>query len=126
MSVAGTAMVFSNTLVLGGFDTGLVAPLLAPSFFGALWSLRRSPEASAYDKALRVVASTLFGAWGGYPVAVAVTGAIPKIVVRGLSGFDAVSPEALMFLIAGLIGYAGLALVDRWLFPQRAARVGDE
>lgn len=108
-------------LIVAGVQTGLRVELFAPALFGSFMSLRRSPEAGALDKFIRVLSSTAFGMWGGWPIALAITTAVPHSLHRYLDIAATMSPNSLQFLVAGLIGYAGFALVDRWLFPVRAA-----
>ena len=115
-------VITAEGLIVGGVQSGLRLELMPPAFVFALWSLRRSPEAGHRDKFLRVLASTCFGAWGGWPLALAVTSFVPKNLNRYADLFATLSPESLQYLAAGLIGYAGFTFIDRWLFPVRAAQ----
>ncbi len=123
------AYITSSGLSLWGIPTGLRMELFAPAFFAALMSLRRSPEAGKIDKFLRVLTGTAFGMWGGWPLALWATSIVPDTgnLPRLIPILTSVSPESGQFLAAGLIGYAGFALVDRWLFPVRAkAQEGEQ
>lgn len=115
-------VVTADGLVVAGVQSGLRIDLMPPAFVFALWSLRRSPEAGRLDKFLRVLAGTCFGAWGGWPLALAVTSVVPKNLHRYLDVAATLSPTSLQYLTAGLIGYAGFTFIDRWLFPVRAAQ----
>ena len=101
----------TDGIVLLGIATGLQKDLLVPSFFGALLSLRRSEEAALLNKCITVAASTVCGMLGGLPLASTLGVFIP-------SAAD-VPVGAAKYLVAGLIAYGGLAIVDRWLFPSK-------
>ena len=119
-------IVTAEGLIVGGLQTGLRLELMPPGFIFALFSLRRSPEAGHLDKFVRVLCGTFFAMWGGWPLALALTSFVPKSLHRYAEIFAAVSPYTLQYLTAGMIGYAGFAVLDRWLFPIHASKQAGE
>ena len=98
-------------MIVLGIATGLHKELLVPSFFGALMSLKKSKEAKWPGKFFNVITSTVAGMLGGVPLASMLGVFLPSAAE--------VPPAAAKYVVAGMIAYGGLALIDRWLFPAK-------
>lgn len=100
---APTIALAATGITVFGVATGLPPDLILPSFCGALWALRSCGQASMLTRISQVFAGTMFATW--------MTPVAALLVGKFLPEAAGVSPAALRFPVAVLLGWGGLSLV---------------